>query len=95
MLAVSGRHAETVEFLLDNGANPNLVEGLNTSPLMQAIEVGDLAIVTALLEAGADIHYYGGDDSAVAHALRRERHELLPALETYAAVELPDRKDGD
>ena len=47
-------HAETVELLLNRGANPNLKDERGVSPLRLAAEYGHLEVVNILLAAGAD-----------------------------------------
>ncbi len=72
------------EYLLDAGADPNLIEGLNWSPLMEAIEQNNSESVEALLRFGADPKTgYGQDDSAGQHALRRNRETLVSIIEKY------------
>ncbi|MGF1531071.1 MAG: ankyrin repeat domain-containing protein [Puniceicoccaceae bacterium] len=84
MVAVSRREFAMTEYLLDAGADPNLIEGLNWSPLMEAIEQNNSESVEALLRFGADPKTgYGQDDSAGQHALRRNRETLVSIIEKY------------
>lgn len=46
--------AEVVRFLLANGANPNANPSCRLTPLMYAVERGDLQSIQALLDHGAD-----------------------------------------
>jgi ankyrin repeat protein len=51
--AIAGRHAEIVDCLLENGADPNTA-GLGATALTAAIEQDDVRMVRSLLAAGAD-----------------------------------------
>ncbi len=52
--AVSSNGLEVVELLLASGANPNVRQQNDVTPLMGAAHNKNLAIVTALLKAGAN-----------------------------------------
>lgn len=54
MLAAYHGHAALVELLLAHGANPNILNDRNQSPLAGAVFKNETAVVTALLEAAAD-----------------------------------------
>ena len=54
MLAAYHGHAALVELLLAHGANPNLLNDRNQSPLAGAVFKNETAVVTALLEGAAD-----------------------------------------
>lgn len=43
-------------YLLDKGANPNIKANDGLDPLMAAVESGDKAIVTLLIDKGADLN---------------------------------------
>jgi len=53
--AILDRDIETVEFLLEKGANVNRMEGQNKTPLKLAIEINCKEIIELLLEYGADL----------------------------------------
>lgn len=58
-MAVIGGHTAVVEFLLDNGANPNVPSPTseNGSPLHSAATEGHTDIVELLVSRGANLHY--------------------------------------
>ncbi|VVM07185.1 hypothetical protein MAMC_01484 [Methylacidimicrobium cyclopophantes] len=77
---VALRYPTVVTFLLTEGANPNVQDRDERTPLMLAVEQGDARIARILLEHGADAHMLrngAGENAAqIAHRLRE------PALET-------------
>ena len=62
-LAVVGRHLKTVECLLNHGADANAVDRDNVTALHHAVELGEVLIVDALLQADAstEIRDQNGD----------------------------------
>jgi ankyrin repeat protein len=60
-IAVENGQAETVEFLLANGANPNALDSRGESPLYWAVGTGTntvrLQILSTLLRAGANPNF--------------------------------------
>lgn len=54
MLASYHGHPALVELLLAHGANPNILNDRNQSPLAGAVFKNESAVVKALLEGGAD-----------------------------------------
>lgn len=63
-IAVSNAQSNTVAFLLQHGANPNLPDSQGETALMEAVSTGSatqddsfLTITTMLLKAGADPNY--------------------------------------
>lgn len=54
MLASYHGHAALVELLLAHGANPNILNDRNQSPLAGAVFKNEAAVVKALLEGAAD-----------------------------------------
>lgn len=55
MLAACYGHFETVAFLVRRGADPDLRNARNQSPIAGALFKGETEIVTLLRDAGADI----------------------------------------
>lgn len=55
-VASSQGRAQLMQFLLDNGANPNLRTGEGFTPLMVACKRGNLELATLLLKSGADVN---------------------------------------
>ena len=56
MFAVINRHYETMKVLLEHGADVNAKSNKGGTALMGAASAGDLRIVQALLDKGADLH---------------------------------------
>ena len=54
MLASYHGHAALVQLLLAHGANPNILNDRNQSPLAGAVFKNEIAVVKALLEGAAD-----------------------------------------
>lgn len=54
MLAAYHGHAALVELLLAHGANPNILNDRNQSPLAGAVFKNERAVVKALLQGAAD-----------------------------------------
>ncbi|MFG2088919.1 MULTISPECIES: ankyrin repeat domain-containing protein [unclassified Spirillospora] len=75
MLAAYHGHAETVRALLDRGANPDLRNARDQSPIAGALFKGADDVVTVLREAGADLD--AGTPSARAAAAMFGRQHLL------------------
>lgn len=75
MLAAYHGHAETVRALLDRGANPDLRNARDQSPIAGAMFKGADDVVTVLREAGADLD--AGTPSARATAAMFGRQHLL------------------
>ena len=55
--AVMYRNSESAKFLIDHGANPNLVDNDGNSPLMHAIRGNFLPIPKLLISAGANLEH--------------------------------------
>jgi ankyrin repeat protein len=73
-------HEEGVRYLLEHGADPNLVRGRGLSALQHAIvRDNDLPIIEMLLEHGADFQSRLADDSitSIGLAARRGRSDIL------------------
>jgi ankyrin repeat protein len=59
LVAIAKKDVSLVKFLLDNGANPNIITG--SSPLNSAIQCGCSECVKLLLASGAKINERGDD----------------------------------
>lgn len=68
-----------IDTLLKLGANPNMRDHANRSPLSLALSSGELASASALLDYGADITHHERSDCED----RADRHELLDQYEDY------------
>jgi len=54
--AVRRANAKALNILLDHGADPNMLNGFLRSPLMEAVNNNDDAVVDLLIERGADVN---------------------------------------
>ncbi|EIE98948.1 ankyrin repeat domain-containing protein [Saccharomonospora glauca] len=75
MLAAYHGHAATVRALLDRGADPDLRNARDQSPIAGALFKGEDEVVAVLREAGADLD--AGTPSARAAAVMFGREHLL------------------
>ena len=70
-----------VEDLLARGANPNILNNANETPLMLVCERGTLEDAKLLIENGADVNVKGdGEQSAIYLATRYGAHDILEYL---------------
>lgn len=76
MLAAYSGQTETVALLLARGANPDLRNGRDQSPVAGALFKGEDEVVALLIAAGADLD--AGTPSARAAAAMFGREHLLP-----------------
>jgi ankyrin repeat protein len=78
--AIVNDNALMAEFLLDNGADPNLSDGWGNTPLKHAATIGSLPLVKLLVAKGANIGYRRnpGGRSAIFDAMLRAN---LPMVE--------------
>ena len=75
LLLASFKQLEVVKLLLEKGANPNIADKSNLTPLLKAATGGDNEIVNKLIEYGAKINHQGGEmnDTAL-HKAALYRH---------------------
>jgi len=67
-------HADIVEMLLQDGADPNFANGDGDTALMWASGVESTAVVEMLLQAGADPNFANGDGDTALMKASREGH---------------------
>lgn len=68
-------------YLLDQGANPNVVDWSDATPLMRCVQGGDLALALELLAAGADPDFVNAAGvSALGLACRDSRVPMVKLL---------------
>ena len=83
MFAVMNSHYETMEVLLEYGADVQIKSKAGATALMAAAGIaGDLRMVQALLDRGADVHatMLETDESAVTFAEKYGRIEIAQLL---------------
>ena len=73
-----------MELLLASQANPNLVDNLNSSPLMEASKAGSDRAIRALVQGGATWHMSTIDTAAALCTTVFEAN--LPFLRRYLAA---------
>ncbi|KAE8444657.1 hypothetical protein EG329_014405 [Mollisiaceae sp. DMI_Dod_QoI] len=74
-VAIEARNAPLVKLLLDSGADPNISEEYESTPVLLAIKWGNHSLVESLLRAGARVHY-----QALSTAVKRKDNELVSML---------------
>ena len=79
--------AETVELLLDVGADPNLASRRRKTPLIYAAGCGNVPVVRVLLEAGADPNIAAPGGEAAISAARAAGEEAVVQLLLEAGAE--------
>lgn len=81
MFAVSQRHKEIVECLLENGADPNFSDEQGFTPLMLASFLNEAEIVKILIEKGANLNLCSKTGfSALSYAIYANSVESVKAL---------------
>jgi ankyrin repeat protein len=79
--AANKGHALIVEWLLDNGADPNIVNTKKSTPLMCAAFRGNAQVVALLMERGADTKRVNNDNkTAMAYARDQSHANCIRAL---------------
>ena len=93
--ACSRAHLDVINFLLENGANPNFVSHDGNTPLGKAAMSGNAQAVRMVCEVGGDPNLQGGKKqwSALHHAAHRGHYEVLEVLDEFGAdMSLPDER---
>lgn len=91
--AVKAENKDSVQQLLDLGANPN-IEDRGMTPLMLASESGNIEIVKLLLDAGAQANYEARDGrTALLYAVWDDYHEIEELLLAEGADVAIDASD--
>ena len=83
-----------VEFILDNGADPNARDNDNLTPLIRAAIEGHGEMVQLLLERGADIETTFEGNTALIEATLQNNHEIVKLLIQNGANMEARTKDG-
>ena len=85
------RLRNSVAWLLNHGANPNLLTSVGDSPLSLAVGFGDDDIAKMLIDRGADIHWRNSNGYGLMHLSRTdEMCELLVAKD----LDVNDKSTG-
>lgn len=79
MLAAYHGHAETVRALLDQGADPDLLNDRGQSPIAGAVFKGNDAVIKVLIEGvrGRKADLYAGQPNAVDSSIMFKRQDYL------------------
>ncbi|KAL2202471.1 hypothetical protein CC79DRAFT_1313249 [Sarocladium strictum] len=73
-------HEAIIQFLLDQGANPNARREPQPTPLQQACEEASSEIAALLLAYGADPNFEGPEGDALHYACRAKTREVVQLL---------------
>ncbi|MBB65045.1 MAG: hypothetical protein CMO81_08260 [Waddliaceae bacterium] len=104
MVATLHQHVQTVDFLITNGADVNLSSKVvsykaeldklsHATPILIAASIGNVEVLTSLLEAGAKIENQWGKISPLQQAARFGHLEVIDRLLDYGAdLHLKDSK---
>jgi ankyrin repeat protein len=77
IIAIRSRKPAVVKVLLSHGANANLAAGTGITPLSWAVRTGDLELIKALVQAGADPDRRNKDGTTAADEARNSPEILL------------------
>ncbi|KAI1173785.1 ankyrin repeat-containing domain protein [Nemania sp. FL0916] len=95
-LAVQANSFDTVNFLLDENADPNIVTEVDASPLEKAVSISSLRIVDLLLARGADITRVDKRGRSILHEAARQKDVdvLKRILDEDIDIELKSTEPG-
>ena len=80
MIVSSVGALDSVKFLLDNGADPNIQADDGRTALMRAAVNGKLDVVTMLIDHGADSNFENEDGHTALFMARRKGHTAVVTL---------------
>ena len=86
MNAVQARKPSYVDLLLAKGADPNAQDQRGFNALHRAAEMGETAIVRALIGAGANPSAEAQGHTAITFAQRRGHDEIVRILEGASSL---------
>ena len=87
--AIDNRAANAAAFLLERGADPNLVPETGWSPLQSAVDTNALETVRALVDHGADVMYKDDDGWTALHmAVMNGNNRALEMLLNQPGVDI-------
>lgn len=97
MYAASSRSVETVQTLLDKGADPRTRDSLGATALWWAAMRGEAAVVKELIDAGSDVEIVGtitGWTPLIVAAGFGDPGSIEPLLDAHANIEAQDMIEG-
>lgn len=71
---------ECIEHLLKNGADPNRLDGDNSSALFEAVTFDNIKLVEILMKKGGDIHKLCGKVSPFHEAIARDNDKMVEVM---------------
>jgi ankyrin repeat protein len=93
-LAMWGGDADTAEFFLQNGADPNLPRADGKTPYFLAVRFGNVAVAKTLLAQGASSHVVSPADELIGACRRVDRERASSIVRAHPEV-LRTLKDQD
>lgn len=90
MWAVQGRRAQSVQFLLDRGADVTVADHLGRTALHLAAEAGDADIVRRLVDAGANINQLSAAQASPLVIAVKGKHDEVVALLLREGADVED-----
>jgi len=87
--AIIQKHELIALLLLEHGANPNVVDSIGSTPLMECSWQGNVLLVNALLSKGASPNYRRSSDgmTATKFALAAKKEDVVKILKAAGASE--------